>query len=55
MRQPGAAEQADAAAGAQGQRDVVDDLVIGVAGRGFFDGQQRIGQGGRLTEGEVEG
>ena len=45
MRQPGRSVS----------EHVVDDLVIGVAGRGSFDGQQRVGQGGRLAEGEMEG
>ena len=50
-----AAEQADAAAGAQRHADVVDDLAVDVAGRGFFDAEQRVGQGGRLAEAEMEG
>ena len=50
-----AAEQANAAARAQGHGNVVEDLALSVPGRGFFDGQQRVGQGGRLAEAEMEG
>jgi hypothetical protein len=50
-----AAEQADAAARAQGQRDVVENAAVNVASRGFFDAQQRVGQGARFAEGEMEG
>ena len=50
-----AAEQADAAAGAQGNVDFGQNLPLTVTGTGIFDGEQRVGQGARLAEAEMEG